>query len=385
MSSYPGGTAQYDAEGVVLAGKLTPDEVQACIAAGVKSWLYINPESHENCPKAAVDAASVPFDAIPLMGPSSLADPELVDKLVAHVADSPKPLMIQCNTATRAGVPLLLHKARAERLSSASALQAAGKFNPPLKFMAQPPFRAAVAAALSPRRGLIFRQLYDTSGSSTYTYLLADGPGGDAVLIDPVIEMVDRDVKLVEDLGVNLKYVVNTHCHADHVTGSGLIKQRLPGVKSVIAAASGAAADVKIGHGDRVEFGDQFLEVRATPGHTNGCVTYVCGDKVFTGDALLIRGCGRTDFQEGSSENLYESVHTQIFSLPDDTTVYPAHDYKGHRSSTVGEEKKHNPRLTKTKPEFVEIMANLNLPYPKKIDDALPKNMVCGIQDPVVA
>ena len=126
-----------------------------------------------------------------------------------------------------------------------------------------------------------------------------------------------------------------------------------------------------------------FLEVRATPGHTDGCLSYVCDDMVFTGDAVLIRGCGRTDFQQGSVDRLYESVHTQIFSLPDDTIIYPAHDYKGHRCSTVGEEKALNPRLGsgKTKDEFIEIMAHLNLPYPKKIDEALPKNMVCGIQE----
>ena len=134
-------------------------------------------------------------------------------------------------------------------------------------------------------------------------------------------------------------------------------------------------------HGDRVSFGDLHVEVRATPGHTAGCVSYVFDDKVFTGDALLIRGCGRTDFQEGSSDQLYDAVHAQIFSLPEDTVVYPAHDYKGHRSSTVGEEKRLNPRLSKSKHEFVDIMNKLELSYPKKIDVALPANMVCGIQD----
>jgi len=224
---------------------------------------------------------------------------------------------------------------------------------------------------------MLFRQLFDTSGSSTYTYLLADG--GEAVLIDPVLEQVDRDLQLVAELGVTLKYAINTHCHADHVTGTGQIKERAPSVKSIISAASGAAADLKISHGDRVEFGKLALEVRATPGHTNGCVSYVLDNMVFTGDALLVRGCGRTDFQGGSSEVLYDSVHSQIFSLPDATVVYPAHDYKGHTSSTVGEEKRLNPRLTKSKAEFVQIMAELGLPYPKKFDEALPKNMKCGL------
>jgi sulfur dioxygenase len=282
---------------------------------------------------------------------------------------------------TSGGIPLILAKARAEKLGAASALQAAASMDPPLKFTARPELCAGVAKALAPRKPTVFRQLFDTSGSSTYTYLIADGDGGDAILIDPVLEMVDRDLRLCEELGVTLKYVLNTHCHADHITGSGLIKKKMPSVKSVIAEASGAKADVKVKHGDRVSFGDLHVEVRATPGHTAGCVSYVFDDKVFTGDALLIRGCGRTDFQEGSSETLYHAVHSQIFTLPDDTVVYPAHDYKGHRSSTVGEEKRLNPRLSKSKPEFVDIMNKLELSYPKKIDEALPANMVCGIQD----
>ena len=209
----------------------------------------------------------------------------------------------------------------------------------------------------------------------------------EAVLIDPVKEMVERDLAVVNDLGLTLVYAINTHCHADHITGSGDLKKALPGLKSVIAKSSGARADVHIEHGDVVSFGDASnrinLEVRAPPGHTNGCVSYVCDDMVFTGDALLIRGCGRTDFQGGSSEKLFDSVREQLFKLPDDTRIFPAHDYKGRTMSTVGEEKALNPRLGmhKTKEEFVEIMRNLNLPYPKKIDAALPANLKCGIDD----
>ena len=230
-------------------------------------------------------------------------------------------------------------------------------------------------------KGLLFRQLFDTAGSSTYTYLLADEGSGEAILIDPVLEMVDRDLGIVSELGLKLTMAINTHCHADHITGTGEIKKRVPGVKSAIAAASGAAADVKLSPGDKVVFGGRHVSVRATPGHTDGCVSYVMDDEsmVFTGDALLIRGCGRTDFQQGSADHLYDNVHAQIFSLPDATLVYPAHDYKGRMSSTVGEEKRFNPRLTKSKAEFIEIMANLNLPYPKKIDASLPANLVCGI------
>ncbi|TQD80676.1 hypothetical protein C1H46_033775 [Malus baccata] len=237
---------------------------------------------------------------------------------------------------------------------------------------------------------LLFRQLFEKE-SSTYTYLLADvsHPDKPALLIDPVDKTVDRDISLVKELGLKLIYAMNTHVHADHVTGTGLMKTKLPGVKSVISKASKSKADLLIESGDKIYFGDLFLEVRATPGHTLGCVTYVTGDgpdqpqprMAFTGDAVLIRGCGRTDFQGGSSQQLYKSVHSQIFTLPKDTYIYPAHDYKGFTVSTVGEEMLYNPRLTKDEEEFQSIMENLKLAYPKMIDIAVPANMVCGLQD----
>uniref|UniRef100_A0A6T8PRG9 persulfide dioxygenase n=2 Tax=Hemiselmis andersenii TaxID=464988 RepID=A0A6T8PRG9_HEMAN len=231
-------------------------------------------------------------------------------------------------------------------------------------------------------KGLIFRQLFEKT-SSTYTYLLADEKTREGILIDPVVETAERDAALCKDLGVKLTYAVNTHCHADHVTGTGKLKDLIPGCKSAISTASGAKADEKFDHGKVFTIGSHKLAVRATPGHTDGCVTFVLndGEACFTGDAVLIRGCGRTDFQAGNSEMLYDKVHEEIFSLPESCVLYPAHDYKGHTSSTVGEEKTLNPRLTKTKAEFVEIMANLGLPYPAQIDRALPLNMVCGIQD----
>jgi len=185
---------------------------------------------------------------------------------------------------------------------------------------------------------------------------------------------------------LKLKYALNTHCHADHVTGTGELKKRVPGLKSMIAKASTAQADEHFVHGDIISFGDPEsalnLEVRATPGHTDGCVSFVFDNMVFTGDALLIRGCGRTDFQGGSSAKLYESVHSQLFTLPDDTLVYPAHDYKGRTVSTIGEEKALNPRLGsgKTRDEFVDIMSKLDLAYPKRIDEALPLNLKCGVE-----
>jgi sulfur dioxygenase len=381
-SAFPDGCIVYESDGVVLAGDLSTEQIAACVAAGARSWLYLNDDANPNCPRASVEDAKVPYACVPLLDPLNDLTPNVIEAFTSHMASAARPAIVQCSTATRAGIPYLLHLARVNKLPAASAISHAHRASPPFKFTERPPLVRAVATALShPMRSLVFRQLFDTAGSSTYTYLLADRPGGDAVLVDPVVEQVDRDLKLVEDLGLKLKYVVNTHCHADHVTGSGLIKRKLPGVRSVIAKDSGAKADVHVAHGDRVEFGDAFLEVRATPGHTEGCLSYVCDNMVFTGDALLVRGCGRTDFQGGSAETLYDSVHAQIFTLPDDTVVYPAHDYKGHRSSTVGEEKRLNPRLSKSKAEFVEIMGNLGLPYPKKIDEALPLNLVCGVQE----
>ncbi|KAH7685984.1 Persulfide dioxygenase protein [Dioscorea alata] len=255
------------------------------------------------------------------------------------------------------------------------------------------PRSGAMAARLSTAAGspkLLFRQLFEKE-SSTYTYLLADvgHPEKPALIVDPVDRTVDRDLSLVKELGLKLIYAMNTHVHADHITGTGLIKSRVSGVKSVISTASNAKADILVEHGDKIYFGNLFLEVRATPGHTLGCLTYVTGDEpdqphprmAFTGDALLIRGCGRTDFQGGSSNKLYESVHSQIFTLPKDTLLYPAHDYKGFTVSTVEEEMLYNPRLSKDEDTFKTIMENLNLPYPKMIDAAVPANLVCGMQD----
>lgn len=236
-----------------------------------------------------------------------------------------------------------------------------------------------------------FRQLFDEE-SSTYTYLLWDmaSASKDAILIDPVDTQVDRDLKVISDENLTLIYGINTHAHADHITGTGLLKQKVNGeegqqVKSIISTASKAQGDIKVGSGDKIKFGSKYITVRATPGHTEGCVSYVTQDEkmVFTGDALLIQGCGRTDFQGGSASTLYDSVHSQLFTLPDDCTVYPAHDYKGRKSTKIGVEKETNPRLgaSKTKEEFIGIMDNLNLSYPKKIDVAVPANMRCGVPD----
>ncbi|GGX73475.1 MBL fold metallo-hydrolase [Massilia dura] len=226
---------------------------------------------------------------------------------------------------------------------------------------------------------MIFRQLFDPT-SSTYTYLLADG--GEALLIDPVYEQVPRDTALLQELGLKLLATLDTHVHADHVTGAWRLHQRC-GSRIALAAAAGAAlVDQPLRHGDRIAFGARHLGVRATPGHTNGCLTYVLDDEsmAFTGDSLLIRGCGRTDFQQGSPRQLFTSVREQILSLPDGCLLYPAHDYRGITVTSVAEERRFNPRLGGEVDEgdFTGHMNNLNLPHPKLIAVAVPANMRSG-------
>ncbi len=228
---------------------------------------------------------------------------------------------------------------------------------------------------------MIFRQLFDPQ-SSTYTYLLAEDASRRAVLIDPVFEQVRRDAALIDELGLKLEWTLETHVHADHVTGAWLLRERFASRIGLAAASAAEGADRLLHDGDRVEFGKRWLEVRATPGHTNGCVTYVLDDQqaAFTGDALLIRGCGRTDFQQGSAETLYHSVRERIFSLPDDCLLYPAHDYRGLMATSVGEEKLYNPRLGGQilREDFIGYMNNLGLPHPKQMDVAVPANLRCG-------
>ena len=228
---------------------------------------------------------------------------------------------------------------------------------------------------------LLFRQLFDPT-SSTYTYLLGDSVSGEAVLIDPVFEQVRRDAALIGELGFKLKWSLETHVHADHVTGAWLMKQKL-GAAIALSAQSGAeGADRLLQDGDRIEFGRRSLEVRATPGHTSGCITYVLDDEsmAFTGDCIMIRGSGRTDFQQGDARALYRSVRSRIFCLPESCTLYPAHDYRGLTATSVAEEKKFNPRLGGeiAEADYAGYMKNLDLPHPKKIDEAVPANLRCG-------
>ncbi|HZQ63526.1 MAG TPA: MBL fold metallo-hydrolase [Casimicrobiaceae bacterium] len=228
---------------------------------------------------------------------------------------------------------------------------------------------------------LVFRQLFDPS-SSTYTYLLGCVRTREAVLIDPVFDQAQRDAALVRELGLHLMRTLETHVHADHVTGAWMLKQML-GSRIVVSRASGAeGADDHVAPGDRVRFGEHHLEVRATPGHTAGCVTYVLDDRsmAFTGDTLLIRGTGRTDFQQGDPRAMFRSVRAQILSLPDDCLLYPAHDYRGLTVTSVAEERRYNPRLGGEigEEDFVGYMNNLGLPHPKQMAVAVPANMKCG-------
>ncbi len=214
-----------------------------------------------------------------------------------------------------------------------------------------------------------------------FTYLLADFESKNAVIIDPVLEKVDRDIGLIKEMGLCLKYAINTHVHADHITGSGLLKTKLPDVKTMISGASQAKADIYLKEGDRIEFGSEHLDCIATPGHTNGCMSFVNhrAKVIFSGDALLIRGCGRTDFQQGDSKQLYRNLHEKILTLPDEYILFPGHDYNGFTSSSIGEEKRYNKRLGLSEEEFVDFMKKLELAYPKMIDKALPANLVCGL------
>lgn len=228
---------------------------------------------------------------------------------------------------------------------------------------------------------MLFRQLFDPE-SGTYSYLLADATTREAVLIDPVYELVRRDSALLDELDLKLLYTLETHVHADHVTGAWLLRERT-GSRIALSRDSGAdGADRLLGDGDRIAFGARYLSVRATPGHTAGCLTYVLDteEMAFTGDCLLIRGCGRTDFQGGDAGQMYRSVHTQIFTLPTDCLLYPGHDYRGLTVTSVGEEKAFNPRLggQLSQSDFTVYMENLGLDHPKKMDIAVPANLKCG-------
>lgn len=226
---------------------------------------------------------------------------------------------------------------------------------------------------------MIFRQLFEPE-TSTYTYLLGCEASKKAILIDTVAGEAERYAQLLDDLDLRLVYTLETHVHADHITAAGILRDTLHS-KSVVHRDAGAmCADLLVTDDVELQIGSIELTVLHTPGHTNGCVSYFCGDRVFTGDALLIGGCGRTDFQQGNAGALYDSITQKIYTLPPDTLIYPGHDYNGHTVSTVKQEIASNPRISanRSRDEFIALMAELQLPYPRFIDQALPANQACG-------
>jgi sulfur dioxygenase len=231
---------------------------------------------------------------------------------------------------------------------------------------------------------IVFRQLFDED-SGTLTYLLADPMTGEAVLIDTVREHVDGYLAMLDEMNLQLVWLLETHVHADHITGAALLRERT-GARTVTGQAAGAGcADVKAGDGHAIVFGNEVIRVIPTPGHTPGCVTYHWRERLFTGDALLIGGCGRTDFQGGDAGTLYDSITCRLFNQRDETLVYPGHDYKGMRVSCIGQERTTNPRLAgRSRTEFIRLMNELDLPRPRRIDEALPANLRCGRSDETI-
>ena len=231
---------------------------------------------------------------------------------------------------------------------------------------------------------LIFRQYFDKE-TSTYTYLLGDSITRETALIDTVKEHAERDLKFLKELGLKLKYIIDTHVHADHITGASMLKE-VTGAQTAVSEDNELPCnDISLKEGDVLLLGEIEILAIKTPGHTNGCMSFIVEDKIFTGDSLLYRGTGRSDFQQGNSSQMFDSIQKKIFELPDETYVYPGHDYHGHTVSTIGEEKKHNPRIKLgTKEEdYVKIMKDLKLAEPKHIHTAVPANLNCGKIDRV--
>lgn len=228
---------------------------------------------------------------------------------------------------------------------------------------------------------MLFKQLFDKE-TWTYTYFLADEVSKEAAFIDPVNTQIESYLALLAEHGMTLKYSFETHVHADHITASGLLRQRT-GAQTCVSHKGGAQlADIQLHDGDVFKLGNEEIKAIATPGHTPGCTSYLWRDRVFTGDSLFIGGCGRTDFQGGSASDLYDSITQKLFTLPDDTLVYPGHDYSERWISNIHQERTTNPRLAgKSREEFIEIMNNLNLPKPRLIDESVPANRYCGLDE----
>src|SRR5262250_2763795 len=232
---------------------------------------------------------------------------------------------------------------------------------------------------------MIFRQLFD-SVSGTYTYLLASRRGGEALIIDPVIERVDRYLQLIRELDLKLVKAVDTHLHADHITGLGALRDRTQCITVMGEMSKVDVVSMRVAEGDKLTIEGVALDVLYTPGHTDDSYSFLTRDCVFTGDTLLIRGTGRTDFQNGDARAQYESIFGKLLRLPEEMLVFPAHDYKGDTVSTIGEEKRFNPRLqVKSVEEYVDLMNNLKLPNPKMMDIAVPANMQVGLHQEEIA
>jgi sulfur dioxygenase len=232
---------------------------------------------------------------------------------------------------------------------------------------------------------MIFRQLFDNV-SGTYTYLLASRRGGEALIIDPVLEKVDRYIQLVNELDLKLVKAVDTHLHADHITGLGALRDRTQCVTVMGENSKVDVVSMRLSEGDKLTIEGVALDVVYTPGHTDDSYSFIMRDRVFTGDTLLIRGTGRTDFQNGDPRAQYDSIFNKLLRLPDETMIFPAHDYKGETVSTIGEEKAFNPRLqVKSVDEYAELMGKLNLPNPKMMDVAVPANMRVGLAQDEIA
>ena len=232
---------------------------------------------------------------------------------------------------------------------------------------------------------MIFRQLFDAT-SGTYSYLIASRPGAEALIIDPVLEKVDRYIQLLNELDLRLVKAIDTHLHADHITGLGALRDRTRCITVMGEQTKADVVSMRVSDGEKLEIEGVGLDVVYTPGHTDDSYSYVLPDRVFTGDTLLIRGTGRTDFQNGDPKAQYNSIFNRLLKLPDQTLVYPAHDYKGETVSTIGEERRFNPRLqVKSIDDYVRLMNNLNLPNPKLMDVVIPANMRVGLAQEEIA
>ncbi|CAJ1355782.1 unnamed protein product [Effrenium voratum] len=344
---------------VLISGNL-PKEVVFQLAGYCKGWLYIDPEQDE-LKAESIFARSCSLQVVPFK-PGRDTSISAMHKMFTAISQMPRPLMIQCSSANRAAVALLLWMAIRYGYSRASVDQLlldlelnSVRSDAKRWLESQLPEVGKVEPLIS--RSPEVTQLYDKV-TTTLTYVIACPGTKEALLIDPVLGQVDRDLELLQSMGCSLKYVLNTQSHPELGATTGRLRQKQPKLRTVISEASGAEADIKVHHGQRIALGKLRLEVRGTPGHTTGCITCVLrtgtASFAFTGSTLLIRSCGKTD--QGFARQLYRSVHEQIFTLPGDTIVCPGHDSKGRSVSTVQEERRFNRRLTECEEDFVNRM-----------------------------